>query len=100
MDNYQTLIEKAKKGFAALDLPDHFKADALSWLKVWLSDEMFAEYRRTFPNSSYELGMGIELTITDRPEKMPVWERLFEKYDVPAADHNGGTQDCNQVNTE
>jgi hypothetical protein len=29
MDNYQTLIEKAKKGFETLDLPEHFKTDAL-----------------------------------------------------------------------
>jgi hypothetical protein len=38
MDNYQTLIEKAKKGFAPLDLPENFKVDALGQLKTWLTD--------------------------------------------------------------
>jgi hypothetical protein len=44
MDNYQTLIEKAKKGFAPLDLPENFKVDALGQLKTWLTDRMFAAY--------------------------------------------------------
>jgi phosphoglucomutase len=44
MDNYQTLVEKAKRGFDTLDLPDSFKTDALKWLAVWLEDAMFADY--------------------------------------------------------
>ncbi|BBO71011.1 phosphomannomutase [Desulfosarcina alkanivorans] len=44
MDKYQTLIEKAKKGFGTLDLPDSFKTDALERLGVWLTDDMFADY--------------------------------------------------------
>ena len=44
MDNYQTLIEKAKKGFDTLDLPQHFITDALVHLETWLSDDMFADY--------------------------------------------------------
>jgi phosphoglucomutase/phosphomannomutase len=44
MHNYQTLIEKAKKGFETLDIPDHFKSDALKQLQAWLSEEMFAAY--------------------------------------------------------
>ena len=44
MENYQTLIEKAEKGFETLDLPDNFKSDALDRLKTWLTDEMFAAY--------------------------------------------------------
>ena len=44
MDNYQTLVEKAKKGFATLDLPKHFKTDALDRLGVWLTDAMFVDY--------------------------------------------------------
>ncbi len=44
MDPYQTLIEKAKRGFATLDLPDTFKTDALGHLAKWLSDAMFAAY--------------------------------------------------------
>jgi phosphoglucomutase len=44
MDNYQTLIEKAKNGFETLDLPEHFKTDALDRLKIWLTDDMFAAY--------------------------------------------------------
>ncbi|MBC2711544.1 MAG: phospho-sugar mutase [Desulfosarcina sp.] len=44
MDNYQTLMEKAKKGFRTLDLPGNFKSDALKRLQTWLTDEMFADY--------------------------------------------------------
>lgn len=44
MDQYQTLIEKAKRGFDALDLPETFKTDALERLKEWLCEEMFAAY--------------------------------------------------------
>ena len=39
LDKYQTLMEKAKKGFETLDLPDKFKVDALDQLKVWLTHE-------------------------------------------------------------
>ena len=44
MDSYQTLMEKAKKGFETLDLPENFKTDALDRLKAWLTNEMFAAY--------------------------------------------------------
>ncbi len=44
MDNYQTQMENAKKGFATLDLPANFIADALDHLKTWLTEPMFAEY--------------------------------------------------------
>ena len=44
MDPYQTLLEKAKKGFDTLDLPEKFKTDALNQLKTWLTDTMFADY--------------------------------------------------------
>ena len=44
MDNYQTLMEKAKKGFKTLDLPENFKSDALKRIQTWLTDEMFADY--------------------------------------------------------
>lgn len=44
MHNYQTLIEKAKKGFETLDLPESFKNDALERLKVWLVEDMYAPY--------------------------------------------------------
>ena len=44
MHNYQTLVEKAKQGFAPLDLPDTIKTDALARLEEWLTDAMFADY--------------------------------------------------------
>ena len=44
MHNYQTLVEKAKKGFETLDIPDGFKSDALEQLSNWLNEEMFAAY--------------------------------------------------------
>ncbi|WP_213183264.1 phospho-sugar mutase [Desulfosarcina cetonica] len=44
MDPYQTLMEKAKKGFRALDVPDSLVADALKGLSTWLKDPLFAVY--------------------------------------------------------
>ncbi|MFO7642803.1 MAG: phospho-sugar mutase [Desulfosarcina sp.] len=44
MDNYQTLIEKAKQGFATLDLPDKFTTAALQELNRWLTEAMFSDY--------------------------------------------------------
>ena len=44
MHPYQTLVEKAKQGFEALDIPDRFKTDALVFLETWLTDPMFADY--------------------------------------------------------
>ena len=44
MDPYQTLIEKAKKGFDTLDLPASFMNSAADNLETWLSEEMFSEY--------------------------------------------------------
>ena len=44
MLSYQTRVQKAKKGFDTLDLPDQFKATALAWLDVWLRDKIFSDY--------------------------------------------------------
>ncbi len=44
MLNYQTRVQKAKQGFATLDLPDHYKTDALTWLETWLTDSLFDAY--------------------------------------------------------
>ncbi|BBO91323.1 phospho-sugar mutase [Desulfosarcina ovata] len=44
MDHYQTLVEKAKKGFRTLDTPDTLADAALDGLQTWLGDEMFAAY--------------------------------------------------------
>jgi hypothetical protein len=49
---------------------------------------MIEEFRRIYPRSSYEIGWGKMLTITDRPERMPTWESLIQKYDVPPTDSN------------
>lgn len=55
MDSYQTLMEKAKKGFETLDLPESFKTDALDRLKAWLTQEMFAAY---VPQIDHLIGSG------------------------------------------
>ncbi len=55
MDNYQTLMEKAKKGFETLDLPENFKTDALDRLKAWLTQDMFAAY---VPQIDHLIGSG------------------------------------------
>lgn len=44
MDKYQTLIEKAKKGFASVDLPEEVKKGAVERIREWLSNEMFRSY--------------------------------------------------------
>ncbi|WP_419658871.1 Pgm2: phosphoglucomutase (glucose phosphomutase) [Desulfosarcina variabilis str. Montpellier] len=44
MLNYQTLVQKAKKGFETLDLPAHFKTDALKWLDTWLNEDIYSDY--------------------------------------------------------
>jgi len=40
----KVLLEKAKKGFNTLDLPDKYKKSALKWLDKWLTDPMFKDY--------------------------------------------------------
>ena len=49
---------------------------------------MLKEYRDRHPGCSYALGWGKGLIITDRPERMPTWESLIRKYDVPPTDPN------------
>ena len=49
---------------------------------------MIEEFRRIYPYSSYDIGWGEMLIITDRPERMPTWESLIRKYDVPPTDSN------------
>jgi len=49
---------------------------------------MIEEFRRIHPWSSYEIGWGKMLIIIDRPERMPTWESLIRKYDVPPTDSN------------
>jgi hypothetical protein len=49
---------------------------------------MIEEFRRIYPRSCYDIGWGKMLIITDRPERMPTWESLFRKYDVPPTDSN------------
>lgn len=50
--------------------------------------EMIEEFRRRHPGSSYSVGWGKALRITDRPERMPTWESLIREYDVPPTDPN------------
>ncbi len=49
---------------------------------------MIEEFRRRHPDSSYDVGWGKTLTITDRPERMPTWESLVREYDMPPTDSN------------
>ncbi len=50
--------------------------------------KMIEEFMSRYPGSSYCIGVSDVLTITDRPERMPIWEELIEKYDVPFVDPN------------
>lgn len=49
---------------------------------------MIEEFRRIHPYSSYEIGWGKMLIIIDRPKRIPTWESLIRKYDVPLTDSN------------
>ena len=49
---------------------------------------MIEEFRRRHPYSSYNVGWGKMLSITDRPERMSTWESLVREYDVPPTDSN------------
>ncbi|MGD9337376.1 MAG: phospho-sugar mutase [Syntrophobacterales bacterium] len=44
MSKREPHIEKARNGFKTLDLPDHYKASALKWLEIWLTDSTFQDY--------------------------------------------------------
>ena len=40
----KTLLQKAKAGFDALDVSAEHQDEALNWLEVWLTDDIFKEY--------------------------------------------------------
>ncbi|MCK4816912.1 hypothetical protein KA005_14175, partial [bacterium] len=61
---------------------------------------MIEEFRRRHPDSSYSIGWGKMLTITDRPERMLTWESLLRKYDVPPTDSNQPSDSKNLPKTE
>jgi hypothetical protein len=50
------------------------------------TEKMLEEFRQRHPSASYSVGGRPGLTITDRPARMPTWERLIRKYDVPPSD--------------
>ena len=52
-------------------------------------EKMLAEFRKIYPGCSYSCGSGKDcIRITDIPERMPTWETLFAKYDVPPGEPN------------
>jgi len=44
MPKRETLLKKAKAGFASLDVADKYKTSALEWLETWLTEEAFEDY--------------------------------------------------------
>jgi transposase InsO family protein len=61
---------------------------------------MIEEFFRIHPRSSYDMGWGKTLTITDHPERMPTWESLLRKYDVPPSDPNQPSAPNDLMKTE
>jgi len=61
---------------------------------------MIEEFRRRHPFSSYDVGWGKMLSITDRPERIPTWESLVREYDVPPTDSNQPAAFENQPKAE
>ena len=53
MTRTETLLEQTKEGFKPLDLSEKYKAAALKWLRIWLTDPTFAEY---VPQIRYLIG--------------------------------------------
>ena len=53
MTRTETLLEQTKEGFKRLDLSEKYKAAALKWLRIWLTDPTFAEY---VPQIRYLIG--------------------------------------------
>ena len=51
-------------------------------------EQMSKEYSKMYPASTIRFSIGNKIHITDRPEKMKIWEELVEKYDVPLAEPN------------
>jgi hypothetical protein len=53
------------------------------------AEQLRQEFRRKCPSASfYSISVGWEtgLWIEDIPERIPVWEELINKYDIPSAD--------------
>ena len=48
--------------------------------------QLWAEFHKRYPKGSYSVGWGSDLSIEDLTERMPVWDKLIEQYDVPAGD--------------
>ena len=44
MSETAALIEKAKNGFEALDVSVEHQLEALKWLEIWLTDDIFRDY--------------------------------------------------------
>ncbi len=51
-------------------------------------EKLFVEFRELYPGCSFTCSVGKDLTITDIPERMPTWESLFTKYDIPPDEPN------------
>jgi hypothetical protein len=50
------------------------------------TEKMLEEFRRHYPRASYTIGGSQEFIVIDQPERMPTWESLIHKYDVPPTD--------------
>jgi phosphoglucomutase/phosphomannomutase len=44
MKDHHTLLQQAKAGFNTLDVAAEHQDEALNWLEVWLTDDIFREY--------------------------------------------------------
>ena len=44
MSETAALIDKAKNGFQALDVAVEHQREALKWLEIWLTDDVFRDY--------------------------------------------------------
>ncbi|MBW2581586.1 MAG: hypothetical protein JRD00_11745, partial [Deltaproteobacteria bacterium] len=44
MNGTPALIERARDGFEALDVSVKHQIEALKWLEIWLTDDIFRDY--------------------------------------------------------
>ena len=89
-ERYSNRLSNHKKALIRLGYYEE-RTFNTKYLKLYSprTEKMLAEFRQIYPGCSYGCGSGKDyIRITDLPERMPTWESLFEKYDVPPDDPN------------
>ena len=79
MNETAALIEKTKNGFEALDVSVEHQTEALKWLEIWLTEDIFRDY---VPQIKYLI----------ESEK---WDFLLDSFYQTIPFGTGGRRRCN-----